>query len=73
MYLEIRRCRFTGWEIHGERRGKERQQERYLMRERLYERKEKTHIPRRDEGPLGLQRRDEQDGLQEEEKRRTGW
>ena len=40
------------------------------MRERLYERKEKTHIPRRDEGPLGLQRRDEQDGLQEEEKRR---
>lgn len=43
------------------------------MRERLYERKEKTHIPRRDEGPLGLQRRDEQDGLQEEEKRRTGW
>ena len=43
------------------------------MRERFYERKEKTHIPRRDKGPLGLQRRDEQDGLQEEEKRRTGW
>ena len=43
------------------------------MRERFYERKEKTHIPRRDKGPLGLQRRDELDGLQEEEKRRTGW
>lgn len=70
MYLELRRYRFTGWKTRREGEGK-RQQERYLMRERLYEREEKTHISHRNEGPLGLQRRDEQDGLQEEEMNRV--
>lgn len=37
-------------------------QERDFMRE-----KKKTHTSRRDKGPLGLQRRDAQDGPQEEE------
>lgn len=67
--MEIRRRRFTGWEIHGEGEGKrdsrsDISQERDFMRE-----KKKTHTSRRDKGPLGLQRRDAQDGPQEEEKR----
>lgn len=42
MYLELRRCRFTGWKTHSEGEGK-RGSRRDISRERLYERKEKTH------------------------------
>lgn len=73
MYLEIRRCRFTGWEIHGEGEGKRDSRrdiswERDYMREKkklIYPVEMKDHLVYREEMNRMVyrkKRRDEQDG-----------
>ena len=73
MYLEIRRCRFTGWEIHREGEGKRDSRrdiswERDYMREKkklIYPVEMKDHLVYREEMNRMVyrkKRRDEQDG-----------